>query len=299
MLGFRVHLRDFKETAKGWSNDNVTLHSSSLAYYTIFSIAPLLVIAMAVAGFFLGERASQGQIFGEVQGLIGAGGASAVQTMVQSAASQPRSGIWATILGTITLGLGASGVFQQLQQSLNQIWNVEAPTGEGIKGWLRRRIFSLAMVGVIAFLLLVSLIASAMISAAGKYLGTSAIWEGFNFVISIGVITLLFASVYKFLPDVKLRWSDLWAGSLLTAILFSIGKWIIGLYLGKSSVSSSYGAAGSIVVLLLWAYYSAMIFFFGAEFVKVVTLRRGYGAQAKPGAEIRNEERAKSSLGAA
>jgi membrane protein len=268
-------LNRLKASAKSWSDDKVTLLASSLAYYTIFSIAPLSVIAIAVAGFVLGEKASQGQIFGEVQGLLGSNGASAVQSMVKSAASQPHSGIFATILGVLTLIVGASGVFQQLQRSLNLIWNVKAPTSNGIVSWLRRRIFTLAMVGVISFLLLVSLIASAMISAAGKFLGTSAIWAIANFVISIGVVTVLFASVYKFLPDVKLRWRDLWAGSFLTAILFSIGKWLIGLYIGKSSVSSSYGAAGSLVVLLMWTYYSAMIFFFGAEFIKIGSIRRG------------------------
>ncbi len=274
MLYFRTFIRDLKNSAQNWSNDNITLHSSALAYYTVFSIAPLLVIAIAIAGYVLGEKASQGEIFGEVQSLIGSSGASTVQSMVQSAASRPHSGVLTTILGVVTLLLGASGVFQQLQQSLNLIWKVQTPSNQGILRWLWRRIFTVAMVGVITFLLLVSLIVSAMISAAGKYFGTSLLWQCVNFIVSIGVITILFASVYKFLPDIKLKWKELWAGSLLTAILFSIGKWLIGLYIGRSSISSSYGATGSLVVLLMWAYYSAMIFFFGAEFIKTSTFRK-------------------------
>jgi membrane protein len=290
MHALRTLAGDFKQSAKEWVNDYVTLHSSSLAYYTVFSIAPLLVIAIALSGFFLGEEASRGQIFGGVQQLLGAQGASAVQDMVQSAAEKPRSGTVATVLGVITLLLGATGVFVQLQQSLNLIWKVEAPKGGGIWHWIRRRILTFAMVGVIAFLLLVSLIASAALSAAGKYLGTSAVWQAVNFALSIGVVTLLFASVYKFLPDVHLKWRDLWLGSAVTAVLFAVGKWGLGLYLGRSSVSSSYGAAGSLVVLLMWVFYSALILYFGAELIKVTARRRGRSIEAKSGARMIPEE---------
>ncbi|MGF1517851.1 MAG: YihY/virulence factor BrkB family protein [Nodosilinea sp.] len=269
----------FKETFKEWGEDKVSRLAAALAYFTIFSLAPLLIIAISVAAFFFGEEAARGQIVDQIQGLMGPEGAAAVESMIANA-NQVQGGLIATIIGVVTLLFGASGVFGQLQDALNTIWEVAPKPGQGVINFIRARFLSFSMVLIIAFLLLVSLVVSAGVAAAGTYVADIApllavLWESVNFLVSFGVITLLFAAIYKVLPDVKIAWGDVWMGAAVTALLFTIGRTLIGLYLGNAAVGSAYGAAGSLVVLLVWVFYSAQILLFGAEFTQVYTRRYG------------------------
>jgi membrane protein len=278
-----------KDSAKSWSEDKASRLAAALSYYTIFSIAPLLVLAIAVAGLVFGKEAASHQLFGQIRGLVGDQGAQAIQTMVQNA-SQKGGSIIATVVGLLTLLLGASGAFGQLQDALDTIWQVQPKPGQGLMGILRTRLLSFSMVLVIGFLLLVSLVVSAALSALGGYLEgilpvPAFVMQLINFAISFGVTALLFTLIYKVLPDVTVRWRDVWVGGMVTAFLFSVGRYLIGLYLGRGSVSSAYGAAGSLVVLLLWIYYSAQILFFGAEFTKVYANRFGARIMPSPHAE--------------
>jgi membrane protein len=274
----------FGKTINEWLEDNVPSLGAALAYYTALSIAPLLVIALAIAALFLGEEAAHGGVMQQMKSLIGEQGAKAIEDMIASA-NKPSSGILATVLSVVVLLFGASGVFGQLQHSLNTIWEVEPKPGRGLWGMIRDRFLSLAMVLGIAFLLLVSLVLDAALSALTKLLGPvsqSLPWlaEAIHLGVSFIVIALLFAMLFKFLPDAKIAWRDVWLGSLLTAALFIVGKFAIGLYLGHSGMASSYGVAGSFVVLLVWVYYSAQILFFGAEFTQVYS--NLYGSRIVP-----------------
>jgi len=263
-----------KQSASAWSDDFAPSMGAAIAYYTAFSIAPLLVIVIAIAGLVFGREAASGALYAQISGLIGDEGATAVQGLVASA-SDTGKGIVATIVGVVLLLLGATTVFAELQSDLDRIWKAPAmKKPEGLWGMIRARLLSLGMVVSIGFLLMVSLVVSASLAALGT------LWGGFfddfewllqiiNFVVSLAVITALFALMYKILPRVKIAWHDVLVGSLVTAILFTIGKLLVGLYLGKSSVVSGFGAAGSLAVLLLWVYYSAQIFLFGAEFTWV------------------------------
>ena len=269
-----------KDTVTEWSEDKVSLWAAALAYYTIFSIAPLLLIAIAIAGAVFGEEAARGEVVAQIQGLVGKQGAEAIQSMIQNTQKPGSGGTIATIFGIITLLFGASGVFGQLQDALNTIWEVKPKPGQGIRSFLQTRFLSFAMVLVIGFLLLVSLVLSAGLAAVGNFFSNLMpnflfVGQLINFLISFGVVTLLFAAIYKFLPDVHAPWKDLWVGSIVTALLFNIGKFLIGLYLGNSSMGSTYGAAGSLVVLLVWIFYSAQIILFGAEFTQVYAKSRG------------------------
>jgi membrane protein len=286
----RPSVQVVKEAFKGLSADSISIHGAALAYYTAFSIAPLLIIAIAVAGLVFG-RTAQGEIYEALEGFVGSDAAKMVETMVVSAAKKPRAGFVAGIVGLATLLLGASGVFSQLQRSLNIIWKVAPRPGVGLWNVLRLRLVSFSMVLVIAFLLLVSMFVNAALSAAGELLsgllpGDLAFWQAVNFAISFGVVTLLFAAIFKILPDVRLAWRDVWTGATATSFLFSIGKFVIGYYLGKSGASSIYGAAGSFVLLLLWVYYSAEILFFGAEFTRAYATRGGRVVQPKRNAQL-------------
>jgi membrane protein len=256
----------------GWWSDNVPRLGASLAYYTLFALAPILVIAIGVAGLVFGREAVRGEVVGQIQGLVGRQGAEAVQAMLEGAA-RPSSSILATVIGSVTAFLGATGAFIELQTALNAIWRVKPRPGVSVTAFLLERLISFGLVVGVGFLLLVSLLVSAALAALNRYLGDvfpalTAVWQAANVLVSLGVVTLLFAMVYKVLPDVELSWRDVWVGSLVTAGLFSIGKQVIGLYLGTSSVASSYGAAGSIVVLLVWVYYSAQVVLLGAEFTR-------------------------------
>lgn len=268
-----------KETASSWSDINAPRLGAALAFYTMLSIAPLLVLSIAISGLVFGEQAAQGRILGELQSVIGYQGSSAIQDLLNHS-RHLSSGISALAIGIVLLIFGASSVFGELRDSLNLVWGVKTTTGPGIMGVIRSRLASFAMVVGIGFLLLVSLLFSAAIAAAGKFFGDMlpipevALQLG-SALLSFLAVTILFALLYKAIPEVKIEWRDVWIGAAVTSALFSLGKLIIGLYIGKVGVSSTYGAAGSLVAFLIWVYYSAQIFFLGAEFTHAFSERHG------------------------
>ncbi|MBV9782491.1 MAG: YihY/virulence factor BrkB family protein [Acidisphaera sp.] len=274
-----------KRTASDYIADDCLSRGAAIAYYTIFSIAPVLVIAIAVAGLAFGADAARGAIADQLSGLMGKESADALNSMVRSAANRS-AGTLATIVGLVTLLITATGVFTEMQSALNAIWKAE-PTGTTVGRLVRVRLASLGLVMSLGFLLLVSLVVSAGLTALGTWLkaflpGTQFLLQGLNFVISFLLITLLFAAIYKVLPDKPLTWRDVGMGAVATAFLFTVGKFLISLYIGSSQVASSYGAAGALMVTLLWIYYSAQIFLLGAEFTKAFAER--HGSKADPGA---------------
>lgn len=273
-----------KETFQEWQQDKASLLAAALAYYTVFSVTPLLVIAIAIAGAVFGQEAAQGEILEQINGLVGQQGAQVIETALANADRPQLSGA-ASIISVAVLLVGASGVFAQLQQALNTVWNVKAKPNAGIWEFVRKRLLSFGMVLTIGFLLLVSLMLSAMLSGIGKLQigllpGFTPLWQLLNFGISFGFISLLFALIYRYLPDVHIRWKDVWVGAIITALLFTFGKFLIGLYLGRGSFGSAYGAAGSLIVFLAWVFYSAQILLFGAEFTQVYA--RKYGKRIRP-----------------
>jgi membrane protein len=291
-----------KETFTDWNEDKAPRLAAALSYYALFAIAPLLVIVIAIAGLFFGEEAARGQIVGQVQGLVGEQSAQTIQEMVANAGSNRSTGILATVVGIVTLVFGALGVFGQLQDALNTIWEVQPKPGKSWLEVIKDRLAPFTMVLGIAFLLLVSLVISAALAALGKFFGGifpefALVGQIINFVVSFGVITLLFAMMFKFLPDAKIAWSDVWVGAAATALLFTIGRLLIGIYLGRSSTASAYGAAGSLVIVLIWVYYSAQILFLGAEFTQVYA--KTYGSKIQPAEDampITEETRAQQGI---
>ncbi len=276
-----------KEAGTQWVADKAPRLGAALAYYTIFSIAPLIVIAIGVAGMVFGQEAARGQIAGQVEHLVGKQGGEAVQTMVEQA-GQPSKGTLGTVLGVTMLLFGAAGLFGQLQDALNTIWEVQPKPGRGLWGLIRDRFLSLSMVLGVTFLLLVSLLVSTALAAVGGVLGdwqTGVVGQAITTVFDLLVITVLFALIYRFLPDAEIAWRDVWLGAALTAALFTVGKLLIGLYLGRAGVASAYGAAGSLAVLLVWLYYAAQIFLFGAELTKAYANRCGSRLKPKEHAE--------------
>src|SRR5215813_12366706 len=273
-----------KLTFTEWTDDNAFELSAALAFYTIFSIAPVLLIAVGVASFFLAPDAATNQIVGEMEQMIGAQGANAVRQVIESSRGFGK-GFWAVSVGLVTLIIGATTVFGELQSALNQIWDVKAKPDRGvIMSFILDRVRSFSIAIGVGFLLLVSLVISALISGLQKYMnawlpGVPWVWHTANVVSSFLVIAVLFAMIYKFLPDVVISWKDVWIGSAVTAVLFTGGKYAIGIYLGRTATASAFGAAGSLVVLLFWVYYSALISFFGAEFTQVYARRYGPGIQ--------------------
>ena len=268
-----------KEAFADWSRHNVPKLGAALAYYTVLSTAPLVVVVVAVVGLVFGEQAARGQIMRQLQNQVGREGAEAIQTIIANA-YQPKSGIIATVLGLITLFIGASGVLVELRDSLNRIWDAPPQPNAGLWATVRDRLVSFGMLIAVGFLLLVSLILSAGITAASTHLDALLpipgwVLEATNSLVSLIIITGLFAMIYRILPDVNITWRDTFLGAAFTSVLFTVGKFLIGLYLGKASIASAYGAAGSLVILLVWIYYSAQVFFFGAEFTHVFALRRG------------------------
>ncbi|MEP6894095.1 MAG: YihY/virulence factor BrkB family protein [Chloroflexota bacterium] len=262
-----------KNTATKWSLDQAPRLGAALAYYATFSLAPLLIIAIAISGLVFGREAASGQIVGQIQGLVGQDTASTIQAMIAKS-NQPATSILTSLVGLLTLLLGASGVFGELQRSLNEIWGVKPKPKRGLLATLKDKFFSFGIVLGSGFLLLISLVVSAGLAAmsnifVGLTPGWGVITQIINFIISMAVITVLFALIFKYIPDTKIIWADVWSGAALTALLFTIGKALIGLYIGYSSLASTYGAAASLVVILLWVYYSAQILFFGAEFTQV------------------------------
>lgn len=266
-----------KETFADYIDDNALSRGAAIAYYTVLSIGPLLVIAIAIAGLVFGQDAAQGAIVGQLKGLMGDQAAELIQTAIKSAANR-KSGILATIIGIVTLLLTASGVFSELQATLNYIWKAKAPSGVG--GTLKARAASLGLVATLGFLLIVSLVISAALHALGEYVngiipGAALGLQIVNLVVSFLIVSALFAAIYKILPDRQLNWRDVVVGAFSTAVLFTIGKSLIGWYIGSSSMASSYGAASALVIVLLWIYYSSQIFLLGAEFTKVWAAHHG------------------------
>jgi len=275
-----------KQAVVAWMDDYAPSMGAALAYYTIFSIAPLLLLAIAVAGLVFGENAARGEIISQVEGLVGSEGAEAIQGLLKSA-SHTGTSIVATIIGIVTLLIGATAVFGELQSDLDRIWRVPTPPGpSGLWGLIRARLLSLGMVAAIGFLLLISLVVSAMLSALGTWWGWwfggwAIVLQIVNQVTSFGIITMLFALMYRILPRVTIDWRDVWIGSAATTLLFTIGKYAVGVYLGHATIASGFGAAGSIVVVLVWVYYSSQLFLLGAEFTWVYAYNHGSLATAR------------------
>ena len=273
-------LYELAKTAFGnWLADYAPSMGAALAYYTVFSIAPLLVIVIAAAALIFGQDAAQAAIIGQASGLIGENGATAIESMLASA-QKPREGMIAGALGIVILIVGATSVFAELETNLNRVWKVETDKGSGLWHFLRTRLLAFGMVLAIGFLLIVSLAVGAGLAAWGRYWsgrfgGLEILLQAADFVVSVTVITVLFAMIYKFIPRAPIRWRDVWIGALVTSLLFSLGKFMIGIYIGKAGVESSYGAAGALAVILIWVYYSAQIFLLGAEFTKVYAESHG------------------------
>ncbi|HEX5661628.1 MAG TPA: YihY/virulence factor BrkB family protein [Polyangiales bacterium] len=283
-----------KETATDWSRDNATRLAAALAFYTVLSLAPLLMLAVSIAGLVFGEEAARGQIASQLTAVTGPEAGEGIQTVLANA-DAPKTGTLSSILSIAVLLFGASGVFGELQSSLNEVWQVQRKPGK-LLSVLRQRFFSFSMVLGVAFLLLVSLLVSAVLTAVGDKLthalpGGEVLWQGVNLVASLGIITVIFALIFKVIPDVQIAWSDVWVGAFATAVLFTVGKFGLDMYLGRASVASPYGAAGSLIVLVIWVYYAAQILFFGAEFTQVHARRRGAELKPKKHAEAKQLER--------
>lgn len=275
----RQLVKIMKDAVNEWLRHRASSKGAALAFYTAFSIAPILVLVIAVAGFFWGAEAAQGQLLSQLKGLVGTQGAEAIQ-LVLAGARNKESGAWATIIATALLLIGATTLFAELKDSLDEIWDVPPATGSTWWVLLRTRLLSFGLILVLAFLLMVSLVVSAALAVAEDYMG--GVWKNatmllswISSVISFGVIALLFGVIFKMLPRIRLSWHDVTIGAVGTAALFILGKFVIGLYIGNSGVANSFGAAGSMIALLLWVYYSAQIFFFGAEFARQYALQLG------------------------
>lgn len=269
----------FLAALRGWWDDNLPRLGASVAYYTLFAIGPILLVAIAVAGLAFGTEAVRSEVVRQLEALVGSEGARAIEALLEGARRRP-NGVLPTIIGSVTFVLAATGAFLELQAAFNTIWRVKANPSVDVRAFLFDRMRSFGLVVVIGFLLLVSLAVSAALAALGGWLdrltpGLSFMWNVLNLVVSFAVVAALFACLFRFLPDVKLKWSDVITGAVVTAVLFTVGKQLIGLYLGQSATTSTYGAAGSVIVLLLWVYYSAQIVLIGAEFTRLYAERRG------------------------
>jgi len=301
MISPKQTWRLLKATFKEWSEDKSSRLAAALAYYTVFSLAPLLMIVIIVISFIFGDE-SKSVVIDQFQSLVGQEGAKTIQTAIENTNKSQGGGTIASVFSILALIFGASGVFTQLQGALNTVWEVEAKPGKGIWGFLRQRFLSFGMILGICFILMVSLVVSAGLAGFSAYLnrlvpGLGPIGQILNLAISFGVITLLFAMIYRYLPDVKITWKDVWIGSVITALLFVIGKFALGVYIGNGSVGSTYGAAGSIIVLLVWIYYSAQILFFGAEFTQVYAKKYGSRIVAdKHAVPLTDEAKAKQGI---
>ena len=268
-----------KETVLSWSHDYAASMGAALAYYTMFSIAPLVLIVISVAGLAFGESAARGELIDQLQSLMGADGARAVQSLVASV-RYPRHGLWTTAFGVGALVVGATTVFGELQNSLDRIWRAPPRRSQGsIANWLHSRLLSLGMIMGTGFLLMVSLLASALLAGVqrwfGRYVNLGSAASVIDFVVSFAFITVAFAMIYKLMPRVRIEWRDVWIGAVVTSLLFTIGKMAIGVYIGRSAVASTFGAAASLVAMVVWVYWSAQIFLLGAEFTWVYARRCG------------------------
>jgi len=287
-----------KKTCFAWINGSAQQMAAAISFYTIFSMVPLFMIALAVAGFCFGEDEARRELFARLSSFIGEAAAKGVESMVTLAAKNPSGGTVATIIAAGTLLVGASGLFIELQSALNSVWNVKRVQAWGMVAFLKTRLLSFAMVLGISFLLLVSLIASAAIAALGSFLGglltgQVLILNGINFLLSLGAITLLFALIYKILPDVLVRWRAVAVGGFIAALLFNIGKFFLGLYLTQSNIATLYGLPGSLMVVLMWVYYSAQILFLGAEATRSYATLFGGGLRPQKGSRVVTETKIK------
>lgn len=278
-----------KQSYLEWSRDNGMRLGAALAYYAVFSLAPILLICIAIAGLAFGHKAAEGRVLGTLQGVLGTHGAAAVQ-MLMGASRKPAKGIVAAVLGMIALLVGATGAFSELKGTLNMIWEVKPPPRGSIWEFVSSRFLGFQVVLGIGFLLLLSVALTAALNGMGEHMGRllpmpSVVMGAIDFFASLAVFALLFAIIFRVLPDAEISWGDVWVGSLMTSLLFSIGKWLIGLYIGKSFSASVYGAAGSLVALIVWLYYSAQILYFGAEFTQLYASKYGSRVAPKPGAE--------------
>ncbi len=290
MLGTRAFLQLASRALDSWSQDNAFRLSAALAYYGVFALAPVLIIAIAIAGSIFGPKAARGQVMYQIQGLIGPGPALAVQDLLRTASS---SGLLnaASIAGFVALFIGATGVFVALQDGLNTVWRVKQKPENVVIMFLRQRLYTFLLVLGVGVLLLVVLVASAVLAAVGQFTGIGAgLWGVVNTGVSFALVVAVFGLVFKFVPDVYVDWRDVWIGAVITAVLFTAGKYGIGLYLGRSSLTSVYGAAGTLVLVLAWVYYSALILFLGAEFIRVYADYRGRAVIAKPNAVLMTAE---------
>lgn len=289
-----MHIKPFfgliKKAVGAWLDDYAPSMGAAIAFYTVFSLAPLVIIVIAIAGFFWGREAVQGQLFEQVSALVGQEGGKAVEAVVQGA-QEPKQGVVATIASVVVLIVGSTTVFSELQSALDRIWKVPAAEKpSGIWNMIRARLLSLGLVFALAFLLMVSLVVSAILSALGGWAaGLLPAWEvllhAINILVALGITTVLFAMIYRFMPSASVAWHDVWTGAIVTAVLFEVGKFLIGLYVGKASVASSYAAAGSLVVVLIWVYYAAQVFLLGAEFTWVYANEHGSRSKAASAAE--------------
>ena len=290
MLNFTWRL--FKNSVSKFVNDRGARLGAALAFYTTFSVAPLLVISIGIASLFFGTDAVQGQLKQQLNGLIGEDSAQGIQAMITAATKEQRVGVVSSMLGVVALLFGATGVFVELKDSMNTIWGVKVKPGMGIWGLLKDRALSFAMVLSIGVLLLISLCLSTLLSAIGHWIDLSLMSPRIvDFVSTSIVIPLLFMFIFKFLPDAEVQWRDVWIGALVTSLFFTFGRYLISLYLVNAAVSSAYGAAGSLAVFLLWTYYSSQILFFGAEFTQVYAQLRGHHIVPAPHAVAVKSER--------
>ena len=275
-----------KQTFRAWSDHEAPRLGAALSFYTMLSLAPLVILVIAIASLVFGHSAAQNDIIREVQGIMGTQGAKAVETVIEH--GQKPTSVLASVIGVLILLVGASGAFSELQSALNKIWDVQPNNASGVASLIKARLFSFGMVLAVSFLLLVSLVVTAGLAVVGKFFGEilpmpELLMHAINFLISFVGISALFALIFKYVPEAKIEWKDVWEGAIATALLFTIGKSLIGLYLGKAAVGSAYGAAGSLIVVIVWVYYSAMIFFFGAEFAHVRATGRKSANAGKAG----------------
>jgi membrane protein len=267
------------EAGKGWLADGASSMGAALAFYTLFSMAPLLLLAIAIAGLVIGSDVASGLLMDQINSLMGEKAGAAIQAVLK-ASDDKKQGIIAAVTSVATLFLGATTVFAELRRDLDKIWKYDAPPIKGVWKHARDKVLSVGMIMTIGFLLMVSLVVSATVAAIGAYWtggfpGSGLIMRAIEFAGSFAVITVLFAAIFKVLPNVKLAWGDVWVGAAVTSLLFWIGKWLIGIYIGRSSVASPFGAAGTLIIVIVWVYYSAQIFFLGAEFTRAYALRYG------------------------
>jgi membrane protein len=295
-----------KESVQDFLEDDCMDSAAALSYYTIFSLPAILVLILMLVGTVMNPSDVRGGFEGQLQALMGPSAGEQIRTIIQQAEQKPHNGAIPTLLGIAGLLFGATGAFGQLQKTLNRTWDVEPdPNQGGIKNFLTKRLFSFGMILVVAFFLLVSLVVSAVLTGLGSRLGGSLpaglsgpLLEVLNTLVSLGVVTLLFAAIFKVMPDASITWRSVWVGAAVTAVLFVVGKFLIGFYLGKSNPGQAYGAAGSLAVLLLWIYYSSLILLFGADFTETWAKRRGEGLEPEPGAvRVRREKQRVGELG--